>query len=423
VLAKLIYKDILILIRDRGGLAMLFIMPVALVLIMTGLQDSTFRSLNERGIKLLLLNHDNDSLGLAIEREINGSSIFSVHRPDTNLEYTDQWVKESVASGQYQIGLIIPPDATQHIRNRVKKNVTTVLSGAKIIETTSDSVIFMVYIDPTTKSTLRSTVEVSVRELASRIESQIVLKELTKEISALMMIPLSDPGLFRQDAIFYREEYASVGNKRVIPDSVQHNVSAWTLFAMFFIGIPFAGAMIKEREEGSLARLLTMPCSYTSIMLSKVLVYLVVCYLQFILIMAMGIYLFPLVKLPALDIDGRFGTLSIMAITVAMAAIGYGIAIGTIARTHQQASIFASISVVILAAVGGIWVPIFMMPPLFRHVSHISPLNWGLNGFYDILIRGANIHDIIPDILYSLIFAAGCLLLSWYYHKLRRNNF
>ena len=422
MLAKLIYKDILVLIRDRGGLAMLFVMPLALVLIMTSLQDTTFRALNEYGIKLLLLNLDNDTLGRAIEREIERSAIFAVHQPENRNDFTDQQVKEAVATGKYQIGLIIPPDATQRIRNRARGNLMKVLSGKKIPDGISDSVIFKVYMDPATRPTLRSTVEVSVRELASRIETQIVLSELAGEISNRFMIPLKDPVLFRQQTIFYREEFAVIGNKKVIPNSVQHNVSAWTLFAMFFIGIPFASAMIREREEGSLARLLTMPCSYTSMLFSKVLVYLVVCYLQFMLIMVMGIVLFPLLNLPALIIDGRLTELSLMAVSVSLAAIGYGITIGTIARTHQQASIFASISVVILAAIGGIWVPVFMMPPIFRHISKVSPLNWGLNGFYDILIRGSDISVVLPYMMYLLIFAAFCLLLALYYHQLKKEN-
>ena len=171
---------------------------------------------------------------------------------------------------------------------------------------------------------------------------------------------------------------------------MQHNVPAWTLFAMFFIVIPFASAMIKEREDGSLSRLLTMPCSYTSIMFSKIVVYLVVCFLQFALIMPMGVYLFPLIGLtgPGLSAEGCL-VLSVMAVAAALAAIGYGIVVGTIAKTHQQAAIFASISVVILAAIGGIWVPVFIMPPFFREISVASPLNWGLNGFYDILVRNA----------------------------------
>ena len=45
-------KEFLLLIRDRAGLAMLFIMPVALVLIMNLLQDSSFRMLEEKNYRL-----------------------------------------------------------------------------------------------------------------------------------------------------------------------------------------------------------------------------------------------------------------------------------------------------------------------------------------------------------------------------------
>ena len=108
-------------------------------------------------------------------------------------------------------------------------------------------------------------------------------------------------------------------------------------------------------------------------MVSKILVYLVVCFMQYVLIMAMGVYLFPHVGLPALEINGHFLSLSVIAMAAALAAMGYGIAMGTIDRTHQQAAIFASISVVILAAVGGIWVPVFIMPPVFRaYQPHIT---------------------------------------------------
>ena len=189
---------------------------------------------------------------------------------------------------------------------------------------------------------------------------------------------------------------------------------------MFFIVIPFASAMIKEKEDGSLSRLLTMPGSYSTIMLSKILVFLVVCYLQFISIMLMGVYLFPHFGLPALYITGKIVSLTVMAFAAALAAIGYGIAIGTIARTHQQAAIFGSISVVILAAVGGIWVPVFMMPPFFRVFSTASPMNWGLNGFYDILVRNASLTDVLHYGVWMVIFAFCCVIVALYYHKLRK---
>jgi len=420
-LQKLAFKDFLVLLRDRGGLAMLFIMPMALVLIMTILQNNTFKAINESGINLILLNNDSDSLGIAIEEEIVRSGFFNIHRELKGIRPSEDDVREAVASGKYQIGIIIPEDATRIIRQRVKDNVLRIFSGDTAFASTGgDSVLILLLIDPATKNSLRSTLQGSIREYSARVESRIVFNELTREINSRMMVSLPNLNSIRQEIVHYREEYVARNNRTVVPNAVQHNVPAWTLFAMFFIVIPFASAMIKEREDSSLARLLTMPCSYATILLSRVFVYLIVCFLQFSLIMAMGVYLFPLIGLPALVIEGRIFGLSVMAIAASLAAIGYGVAVGTMARTHQQAAIFASISVIILAAIGGIWVPVFIMPAVMRELSVVSPMNWGLNGFYDILVRNAGLSQVIHYALYLVIFSAGCLLLAMYYHKSKK---
>ena len=59
-------KERLLLQRDKAGLAMLFLMPAALVLIMTLLQDSTFRVLEEKKIPVFVINCDQDTFGLNI---------------------------------------------------------------------------------------------------------------------------------------------------------------------------------------------------------------------------------------------------------------------------------------------------------------------------------------------------------------------
>ncbi len=319
--------------------------------------------------------------------------------------------------------MIIPAGATQHIRDQVKSGVASLFSGDSAELPAVDSLIIRMYIDPATKNSMRSTLQGSIREFAARVESHIILNELTREINKQLMVPVANLNRMNRETVFYKEEYVARGNRNVIPNSAQHNVPAWTLFAMFFIVIPFASAMIKEKEDGSLSRLLTMPGSYSMIMLSKILVYLVVCYLQFISIMLMGVYLFPLFGLPALYISGKMTSLTVMAFSAALAAIGYGIAVGTIARTHQQAAIFGSISVVILAAVGGIWVPIFMMPPFFRVFSAASPMNWGLNGFYDILVRNASLINVLHYGVWMFLFSLCCVIVAVYYHKLRKEFF
>ena len=74
----LIYKDILLLVKDKAGLALLFIMPVSLVFIMTYLQDNTFRAVRENRIPLAVLNNDGDSLGTYIICELRRSEMFEL---------------------------------------------------------------------------------------------------------------------------------------------------------------------------------------------------------------------------------------------------------------------------------------------------------------------------------------------------------
>jgi ABC-2 type transport system permease protein len=93
-----------------------------------------------------------------------------------------------------------------------------------------------------------------------------------------------------------------------------------------------------------------------------------------------------------------------MSVSIALAATGYGIMLAHIASTHEQAASFGTVSVIIMAALGGIWVPTFVMPELMRQISRFSPLNWGLEGFYDIILRGGGFLDIIPEISILLLF-------------------
>jgi ABC-2 type transport system permease protein len=61
-----------------------------------------------------------------------------------------------------------------------------------------------------------------------------------------------------------------------------------------------------------------------------------------------------------------------------------------------------------------------MMPPLFRQISVASPLNWGLNGFYDILVRNAALTDVFHYGIGMMLFSSACLLIALYFHKLRK---
>jgi len=416
-----IYKEFLVLIRDRAGLAILFIMPLFLIIIMTLIQDATFKSVKEANISMILVNNDHDSLGAAISNGLYESDFFQIVETLDGVPITENMAQQAVAQGKYKIGIVIPERATEAIRQNVKalinKSFTSLnIPGAKK-RTRKSSIDIKIYIDPATSQSFKNTLMSSLKEFTAELEIKLFFQNFSSTLAG--MFPDQDPIEFENfQTINYKEIYASTTEDEILPNSVQHNVPAWTMFAIFFIVLPLAGNIIKERDEGSVVRLKTMPGSYVTVMFSKIFIYLAVAMVQFILMLMVGKYLLPAMGLPQLEIGPHKIALIALAIASGFAATGFGVAIGTIATTHEQASTFGAVSIIIFAALGGIWVPVYIMPHTIRIISEFSPLYWGLNGFYDIFLRNGNIVAVLPEIFKLIFFFAVMLLIAIGYNKI-----
>ena len=415
----LLYKDFLLLIRDKAGLALMFLMPLVLVMLMAYLQDTVLNTTESR-VPLLLLNADCDSLGNAVEKNILEANIFDAHSKIGNDSLTEAALERAVARGDYQIGIFIPPNTTENIRRGVQMSILKAFNNIEE-PLIFDTLNIVVYIDPTTKSSFRATLMSTMREYAAAVQSEFVNREVVKSINQIVAFPIGEIQI-NNSPVQFREQYARLNESRITPNSVQHNVPAWGMFAIFFIVISLSGNIIKEREDGSFTRLLTMPCPYWLYVLSKMITYLAVCLLQLTLMFFMGVYVLPLLGLPALALGHSTFALILMSLSASLAAIGYGIVIGKVAASSQQAAIFGSISVVILAAIGGVWIPIFMMPPVMQIVSKLSPLNWGLSGFYDIFVRDGNCVSVLYESAALLLFFVVCTSVAVIYDKRKRDN-
>jgi len=409
----LLYKDYLLLVRDIAGLCLMFLMPVALVILMTFLQNDLIGKINETEISVLMLNMDNDILGNSIEKQISESESFTLVR----TENSEDELKLAVARGDYMIGIVIPPNISATIRQNAENSVMRGFDGEG--QENIDSLSIRIFLDPTLKTSFRNTLMSTMKEYTAKIERDLLLQELIFELNNRIPIML---GTIQLDGnqVEFDVQYALKGENAINPNATQHNVPAWTLFAIFFITISLSVGLINERKEGSFKRLLTMPCSYFEYLLSKSIVYLIVCLFQFALLFALGIYLFPHIGLPPLTLGENAWLLLPMCISSSLAAIGFGLLIGKITTDHQQAAVLAALSVVIFAAIGGIWVPVFSMPEIMKTISQVSPLNWGLNGFYDILIRNGSFYDILPECIYSLSFAIICLIVALIYNRKKK---
>lgn len=256
-----------------------------------------------------------------------------------------------------------------------------------------------------------------MEKLIAGIETKMVLTAMRQQLGSNAQG--NDRSFDNINSIAVKEIASDDASKglTLVTNSVQHNVPAWTIFAMFFIVIPLGGTLLKEREDGSLLRLKLMPGSYTQLLLGKVIFYVLVCFVQFALMMAVGVFLIPYVGLPALQMGNHFFALAVIAIAIAFAATSYGVLIGTIFKTPSQSLTFGSVSVVILSAIGGIWLPIYVMPPFLQKLGAISPLGWGLDGINDLFLRHEGLKFILPQVIKLLLFSTLCIFCAQWFEK------
>lgn len=284
------------------------------------------------------------------------------------------------------------------------------LGGKTDPDETAKSGKISIYFDPVIRNSFRQTILSNLRNQISKMEMKILFESITDELKKSFP-GIGESNVDKASSITIEESYAKSRQTEFVPNSVQHNIPGWAIFAMFFIVIPLTGNIIREKSEGISLRLHMFP-NYRGVLISsKILVYAVVCLLQFILMLLVGIFIFPYLGLPSLEIGSSLFTLFVMTLVTALSAISYGMMIGFTATTHDQAASFGTVSVIILSALGGLWVPTFVMPDIMKTIASLSPLNWSLEGYYEILLRGGNLISIIPYALKLLIFTAAMILI------------
>jgi len=437
-----LHKELLLLRRDLVGLLVLFVMPSVLVIVITLVQDNAMRALGLGTTKIVLVNDDGGAIGSRIETAMEAAGGIELVKTVREQPANRSDALAAVTRGDFQVGLIIPAGLTAAVRTEAQRWALTAFSPGPTDAASGvkEKVRLELQFDPTVLGAVRSAVKSRVQLLLLKIEIEERMAALSSLIPAVPpAASLETPGPGAPDPtpgshtrmrrqwdltplLTVVRDSALPEENVLMPNAVQQNVPAWSLFGIFFIVLPMAGSFIKERRCGVQRRMLSMPVAYLTVAVGKVGAYMLVCCVQIGLILAIGRWLLPLMGTPAFRIGPWPAANLAVALSAVGAATGYGILLGTAIETYEQASMFGPISVVIAAALGGIMVPVHAMPPFMQQISHASPLGWAQNAFLELIVRGGGFAAVGENICRLLAFAAVCIAAACFLFMRKRRQ-
>lgn len=417
-----ILKDLRILTRDRLGLVFMFVMPIVLAIVITAVQNSTFEMLNTNTVPVLMCNRDTGDAGKQMEAAIIKVGMFDLKQVTSNI--TDKEISDRMHAKDAVIAIIIPADFTKKLKQKADITAKKALKNlgmqtdSVLVDTSSIQPITLLY-HPVLQESFRHSINGALRSALQVVQNKEILNSLYFALNEKPM-PDSFENELMSNQVAIKEIPVSRDGSRNIPNASQHNVPAWTVFAMFFVVISLGGSVVREKLNGSFVRLKTLPTNYLVALFSKQLAYLFVTFIQAAVVFSIGIWLFPTMGLPKLNLPADVTGVVIVTLICGWCAVSYAIMIGVFAKTQEQANGIGAVSIVLMAAVGGLLVPSFAMPQSFQIVMKMSPLHWCLEAYYGLFLEGGKLKDVLLNIIPLLGITLAIQLITLY--GLKRKN-
>jgi ABC-2 type transport system permease protein len=396
-----ILKDFRILTRDTVGLLLMFIMPILLAIVIASIQNGTFKLVNENKVPLILCNRDSGEASRQLITAIDKIGMFTLLLVPS--QETDKQITDRMHAKDALVAIIIPADFSTKITTNAKSIAGKSLNNLGLqqdISTLSPVKIepLTLYYHPVLQESFRNSIQGALQSALQLVQSKQILKSVYYSLNE-KELPDTLENEIANNKIVINEIPISRDGNRNIPNATQHNIPAWTIFAMFFIVISLGSSVVREKLNGSFIRLKTLPTNYLVALISKQVTYLFVTILQALIIFSIGVWLFPVMGLPRLNIPADLFGLLIVTLICGWCAVSYAICIGVFAQTQEQANGFGAVSIVLLAAIGGILVPSFVMPASFKTIMQLSPLHWCLESYYGLFLEGGKLKDILMNII------------------------
>ncbi|HUG31623.1 MAG TPA: ABC transporter permease [Acidimicrobiia bacterium] len=369
--------DVKRMIRERSNIFFVFILPIALVLLI-GVQFGGGGQLS-----IGVSQEDDSPIAEAIVSALEARGSLRVVSFDSSDE-----VVTATERGSVQVGVLLPAgidrDAVSGDRIEIGYVNRPDGIGSQIQSIVSSSIARVM--------TSVGAAQFAVAETGAGFDASLG--------SAERLAGRAEP---------IEVEATTVG-EAIFPETMgQFDLGAASQLTLFVFLTALAGSssLILSRQLGISTRMMSTPTPLRTIVFGESLGRFGTALLQGVYIVVFTLILFQV------DWGDPLGATLILVALSAVGA-GAGMLMGSTFRNDQQAAGIAVVLALGLAALGGAMMPLELFSPTMRQVAHVTPHAWALDAFAELVRRGGNTLDILPELGVLAAYAVVLLgLASW----------
>lgn len=398
-------KDLQILIRDRGEVVQLFLLPLLFIIVFSGALGAIGQG--DEDTRLLLPVIDLDR-GEAAQSLLSGLEAAGGVRAEL---YQHAEAQSLLDENEISRMLIIPEDFTSGTEEGYTVELRLISHPDADLQETE--AVRLVVVGVATELALERQILASLRQMG---DMQANAPEENQVFTTDRVIAQArsqfEHAQTQQLIEVVQTLPAQEGEREEIPDLGLVAVAGIAVLFVFATAQVTARSIYEEKKVGSFRRLLAAPISKASILSGKMLPNIIVGMIQFAVIFAFGILGLGLLGLNSVSLGNDPLAVFLVCLIITLCSTSLGILLAAVARTEGQIGGLSSLLVWGLGILGGAFIPIFILDNFLGPVVKLIPQYWANRALSSLMLRGLGLADVATEIAVLLGFTVVFFLIG-----------
>jgi ABC transporter DrrB family efflux protein len=363
-------KEFAHLFREPVTLFFMFVVPIVQLTIFGYAIETQIEH-----IPTVVYNVDGRADSWKLVEAFQNSRVFRV----VDYVFDNDSFRRALTSGKANVGIKIPPDYSDRLLRSQQAQVQVLIDGSD--SQTATTALNAASLLGTNRSIA------TARSLADALERVPARDEF-----GVPSLPIDV-----RPRLLYNPDLES--SHFFVPGLLAIILQLVTLFLTSF-------AVVRERELGTLEQLFVTPVGRAALVLGKLVPYALIGFVETLCVLWVMVYVF------GVPIEGSVPLLVVLSLLFLVCGLGLGLLVSTLARTQFQAMQFAFLIMLPSVLLSGFVFPRSQMPLPIYLITFLIPVTYFVEIMRGIVLRGADLIDLWPQVFSLAVCCAAILLLA-----------